>query len=74
LWDRALGEDIMVVRADGSILDLAGFSGIVSGINESFDEYLRRLRVLVHSSVFPDSDSERLLMQKEIESFLLQAV
>jgi len=67
---RKLGEDMMVIRPDGGVVDLMGVSGIISGIYHSFDEYLRHLRVMIHPEIYPSPGTDRRDMQREIVEYL----
>lgn len=61
--ENKLGDDIVVMRQDKTLVNLREFSGIISGINTSFESQLRRLRVFMHPEYFPKVWEER----KELE-------
>lgn len=67
-----LGDDIVVKRSDGEIANLTEFSGIISGINESFDTYIKRLRVLIHPDIYPNKEEERKEISAKIHDILFR--
>jgi hypothetical protein len=69
---RKLGEDIVVVGATMESRTLSQSSGIVEGINKSFDEHLCRLRVFVHPAMFPPRPDAVKEVEKAIRAFLIK--
>lgn len=72
-----LGEDIMVVgRNNENIVGLTDISGIVKGVNDSFDKHLRRLRVFIHPNLIHDemknSDEIKKEKLKRIEENIMR--
>jgi HD superfamily phosphohydrolase len=57
--DSKLGEDIVVIKYDKIPINLKEFSGIIGGINTSFETHLRRLRVFMHPEYCPSEFTER---------------
>jgi len=51
--DSKLGDDIVVIKHDKTPTNLKEFSGIIGGINNSFESHLRRLRVFIHPEYCP---------------------
>jgi HD superfamily phosphohydrolase len=70
--DSKLGEDIHVIADRGVVTNLKKFSGIVGGVNHSFNESLRRLRVFVHPDAYPKEKQARITIQEAIRDYLLQ--
>lgn len=64
-----LGEDMNVVRYDGTVVSLKSCSGIVAGILDGFESQLKWFRVFVRKSIYEDvyRDPARLL---EIENII----
>lgn len=60
--DNKLGEDIVVIKHDKTPTNLKEFSGIIGGINSSFEIHLRRLRVFMHPKYSPRESSERMML------------
>jgi HD superfamily phosphohydrolase len=70
-----LGDDILVLTADSSHCEnLSHVSGIVRGVNESFNGYLRRMRVFVHPDVFPKESEARSDLKRRVVDTLLKLV
>lgn len=73
-----LGDDILVVsRGKGPPTtsdNLSHISGIVKGVNDSFNDYLRRMRVFLHPKCYPENKKQREILQKRIEDYLLKCV
>jgi len=69
-----LGDDIVVIRADGSTESLLNMSGIIKGVNDSFINYLKRLRVLIHPEVFPDDHHRQNQIGEVIKTFLIKNI
>ncbi len=60
--DSKLGDDIVVIKHDKTPTNLKEFSGIIGGINNSFETHLRRLRVFIHPEYSPRDYSERMAL------------
>ncbi len=72
-----LGDDILVVgreRSPTTSDNLSHISGIVKGVNDSFDGYLRRMRVFIHPDFFPKEEEKREKLRMAIHSYLLKCV
>ncbi len=67
---KKLGEDMTVIRSDVATTTLLEFSGIIAGINASFESHLSRLRVYMHPKFYPKEVEER----KKIEEIILRFI
>ena len=65
-----LGDDIVVIRHDKTPVNLREFSGIIGGINTSFESQLRRLRVFIHPDYFPKEWEERRKLEEATRMYL----
>ncbi len=67
-----LGEDIIVSRNNGAeARGLADVSGIVKGINDSFENHLRRLRIFVHPTCSPKEKEKKITIRTEIFNYFI---
>lgn len=69
-----LGEDMYVIKHDGNPSHLSAASSIIAGVQNSFDNVLLRMRVLIHPALFPAEDSKRSDLRKAIHEFLKENV
>lgn len=65
-----LGDDIMVLNRGRYVGGLKGISGIVRGVNNSFNEHLRRLRVFLHPELMPIGDEHKSRLEQAITDYL----
>ena len=67
-----LGKDIVVIypETDGS-RGLAAVSGIVRGVNEGFENHLRRLRVFVHPILSPREKEKQHNIKHDIYEYFV---
>ena len=68
--ENKLGDDIVVIRHDKTPINLREFSGIIGGINSSFESHLRRLRVFIHPNYYPESYKERKKLEEMTRVYL----
>lgn len=68
-----LGGDVLCVLPDKTLSPLDRVSGIIHGVNDSFNGYLRRLRVLIHPSLIPPKREEekRAALRQAIQQYLV---
>lgn len=71
-----LGGDVLCAFPDGSVSPLNQASGIIKGVNDSFNGYLRRLRVLIHPALMPrrEETEKRAALQHGIQHYLISVV
>ena len=75
-----LGDDILVIypKPETKMAEnLSHASGIVKGVNDSFNEYLCRMRILLHPDLYPGTSAEReqrLALRARIKEYLLRTV
>jgi len=68
-----LGHDILVMKHNGEMVNLVNFSGIVKGVNSSFNDQLTKLRVMINPDIMPDknkSDEYQVCIKEAIKSFV----
>lgn len=67
-----LGDDIVVSRNNGSEpRGLLEVSGIVRGVNESFENHLRRLRVFVHPTCSPREKDKKNVIREDVYNYFI---
>src|SRR5581483_5216119 len=72
-----LGDDILVINPNemnATPQNLSHISGIVKGVNDSFNEYLCRMRILLHPKVYPENEETRQIVYKRIKECLLRTL
>lgn len=65
-----LGNDFRVLRYDQSYIELSKASGIISGLESTFDEQLLLLRVYLRPDVYEKLIEEGKVAKEQIETFL----
>jgi len=70
--NKKLGEDINVIKYDGSAVKLIDISGIVAGINNYFDSHLQWLRIYIHPEYKERKKKYEKDIQKRIKEFLIK--
>jgi HD superfamily phosphohydrolase len=67
-----LGDDIMVIGRNEYPVGLLDISGIVKGVNDSFNNHLRRLRVFAHPNLVPDKQADKKHIEDGIMQYLVK--
>jgi len=70
--NNKLGDDIVVSQNNGTEpRGLSEVSGIVKGVNESFENHLRRLRIFVHPTYLPRDKSKKDVVRADIYNYFV---
>lgn len=69
---KKLGNDFRVLRYDKSYLELSKASGVISGLESTFDEQLLLLRVYLRPDIYENLIGEEKVEKEEIEAFLCE--
>lgn len=65
-----LGADMLGVLEDGRSALLTDLSGIINGVNDGFEGYLRRFRVFVHPMLVPREAPSSKELRDTIGTFI----